>query len=701
MAINLLLGTTVFLSAFLLFLIQPIAAKAMLPTFGGTSAVWVTSLVFFQTALLFGYAYADRLNEWVTARYRIWLHIGALLVSLVFIPLQILSEVQGQQLPKSPITGVLLLLLVTLGLPYFLLSSTGPLLQTIHHKRFPGKNVYRLFAVSNLASLGALVAYPFTIERMLPVSAQLQVWSAAYVGYLLLCTATLWIYSKRRPSNEEPQVPDSPPQNSIEDATSEMQRPPSTLSIIKWLCLSATASALLVATTSHMTQNIASIPLFWVLPLGMYLLSFVITFDSDRWYSSGIAVAPVMFAPFLMVLTAVASPEEVSLVAVLAVNTLGLLACCWFLHGELSQSKPAPKYLTRFYLTLSAGGALGGVFASILAPLLLNGFYEYRALLVLVGLISIFSLWTYLTSNTLSKAILGMLVVSVAGNTYMIVRSIYKEQMYQVDSRRNFYAVTKISERVGPDGELTRILFNGNIRHGSQILNPLHLRNQPVDYYGKNSGVGKVMNDRNNSPSRIGVIGLGAGVLATYARAGDSITFFEINPQSIEVATSHFTYLSETKGKAEVVMGDARIELQKQRATGASSRFDVFIVDAFSGDAIPVHLLTKEAFELYFSQLTENGILVIHISNKYLDLSPVIAAISESLGLQAHDFTTTESSEHEFSSRWVVVTKPTEGAKQPAWLSEGSRLAYPASESKRHLWTDAQNNVLGVLLSQN
>ena len=331
-----LLGSTVFLSAFLLFLIQPMAAKAMLPTFGGTSAVWVTCLVFYQSVLLFGYAYADRLNEWLGVRSRGWLHFAALLVSMAFIPLQILNSSTGRSFSELPIVGVLSLLSVTLGLPYLLLSATGPLLQAVHHARLPSRNVYRLYSTSNLASLVSLVVYPFTIERFWPVETQLVIWSFGFLLFAILCSTTLWLYSREMPETPSsittPVVgPDDSPGHAISTRHEDI---PTSTNAIRWLGLSALGSALLVATTSHMTQNIASIPLFWVLPLAVYLLSFVITFDNDRWYSPRLAVVPVMFAPLLMLLTAFADADRISLVSLLTINIAG----CWCVAGSCMAS---------------------------------------------------------------------------------------------------------------------------------------------------------------------------------------------------------------------------------------------------------------------------------------------------------------------------------------------------------------------------
>lgn len=695
-ALTVLLGTTVFLSAFLLFLIQPMAAKAMLPTFGGTSAVWVTSLVFFQTTLLLGYAYADRVNAWLSARYRTWMHIGLLLASLAFLPLQIVHSSYGVSYAESPSMGVLALLLATLGLPYLLLSATGPLLQAVHHQRFPTRNVYRLYAISNLASLISLVAYPFTIERLWPVETQLQAWSAGYLLFMVLCAATLWLYARPQPTSEQPVETASPANTAA--AASTTAPAPTALDQARWLGLSALGSALLVATTSHMTQNIASIPLFWVLPLGVYLLSFVITFDNPQWYSPRLAVVPVMFAPLLMILTVFAETERMSLISTLTVNTGGLLVCCWFLHGELAQRRPSPRYLTRFYLMLSAGGALGGAFASIAAPALFNGFVEYRALLVLVGLVSVLSLWRYLCRNALSKGILGLLILSVSTSVLMTAWSFYADQHSQIVSLRNFYAVTSVTERTRANGQVQRTLYNGNIRHGSQFVEPASLKQRPGDYYGASSGIGKLMAARSAAPSQVGVIGLGAGVMASYARKGDHFTFFEINPQSIAVAQSQFSYLQDAQGRIEMRLGDARIELQKQSAAGRMSAFDLLAVDAFSGDAIPVHLLTREALALYLSHLQPDGVLAIHISNKYIDLRPVLAAVATSLGARAWEFEGHPTNDHEAMSVWVMLSQRRPTDAPPPWHTEGKLLSSEATDSDRYLWTDLKNNLFDVLI---
>jgi hypothetical protein len=697
---TILLGSTVFLSAFLLFLIQPMAAKAMLPTFGGTSAVWVTCLVFYQTVLLCGYAYADRLNEWLAVRRRTWFHITALLVSVAFIPLQILDSSIAQTLGESPIVGVLSLLSVALGLPYLMLSATGPLLQAVHHARFPSRNVYRLYSTSNLASLVSLVVYPFTIERFWPVETQLLVWSFGFLLFAILCSITLWLYSREMPLTP-PFVrsqADNPGKSPASEVGTRDRETPTWADVMRWLGLSALGSALLVATTSHMTQNIASIPLFWVLPLAVYLLSFVITFENDRWYSPRLAVVPVIFAPFLMMLTAFADADRISLFSLLTINIAGLLVCCWFLHGELSQRKPAPRYLTRFYLTLSAGGALGGVIASIGAPSLLNGFYEFRVLLVVFGLVAVACLWRYLTSNTLSKAVLVLLITSVGVGAFGAGWSIHAAQRGQVVSLRNFYAVTTVKERTDPSGKVQRVLYNGSIRHGSQVLAPQALRNVPGDYYGKSSGVGKLMDSRDAAPSRVGVIGLGAGVMGAYARAGDHFTFFEINPQSVAVARNAFTYLDDAKGNIDIEYGDARIVLQNRLAAGHNYLFDVLAVDAFTGDAIPVHLLTQEAVGLYLSHLKPDGVLAIHISNKYLDLRPVVSALAGAVGAQALAFSSKATQGHEFSSHWVLLTKVPDAHSALSWYSDGKPLTTQPGESKRYLWTDLNNNLFDVLV---
>lgn len=347
---------------------------------------------------------------------------------------------------------------------------------------------------------------------------------------------------------------------------------------------------------------------------------------------------------------------------------------------------------------ISAGGALGGASASIAAPAMFNSFVEYCALLVLVGLVSVASLWRYLSRNAVSKGILGLLILTVSVSVLMAGWSFYADQHSQIASLRNFYAVTSVTERTRANGQVQRTLYNGNIRHGSQFVEPASLRLRPGDYYGASSGIGKVMAARGATPTHVGVIGLGAGVMASYARLGDHFTFFEINPQSIEIAQSQFFYLQDAQGRIEMRLGDARIELQKQSAAGQTSAFDLLAVDAFSGDAIPVHLLTREALALYLSHLQPGGVLAIHISNKYLDLRPVLAALATSLGATAWEFESRPANDHEASSIWVILTKLGPAEAPGAWHTEGKLLSSAATDSDRYMWTDLKNNLFDVLI---
>ncbi|MFD2451378.1 spermidine synthase [Ideonella paludis] len=430
----------------------------------------------------------------------------------------------------------------------------------------------------------------------------------------------------------------------------------------------------------------------------MYLLSFVITFDNSQWYAHRLALVPVMFAPTLMILTVFAEAERLSILTTLSVNTLGLLVCCWFLHGELAQSRPQPRYLTRFYLMISAGGALGGALASIVAPALFNSFIEFRLLLVVFGLVSVAGLWPYLTRNLVAKGLLGLLLLSVGLSALLAGWSVYSDHQGRLSAVRNFYAATSVNERTLRNGQVQRLLVNGNIRHGSQFMMPEALQQRAGDYYGASSGIGKLMAAQPTTPSRVGVIGLGAGVMASYAREGDHFTFFEINPQSIDAAQTQFTYLRNARGHIDMRLGDARIELQKQKAAGQLAGFDLLAVDAFSGDAIPVHLLTLEALMLYRAHLKPDGVLALHITNKYLDLQPVLAAAARALDAKAWLFESKPRNDHESTSVWVILTPASSTEAPRPWHTEGKVLDESAPDSDRYLWTDLKNNLFDVMI---
>ena len=660
-----LYAPAIFLSAFLLFLVQPVVAKMIVPWFGGSAAVWTTCLLFFQLILLLGYGYSHWLVTSLSRRAQRLVHSLLLAASLLWLPLGPAVSLKPAG-SEEPIERILLVLLATVGLPYFLLSTTGPLLQAWSARTMALP--YRLYALSNLASLLALIAYPFAIEPAISLHTQSMIWSVLYTTWVLV---SIWI--ARKASTE----PEPPP--SIELAPSGQDQ-------IIWVALAFFPSALLLAVSNHLSQNIAALPFLWVAPLSIYLLSFVLTFDSSRFYHSQIfrwMLAIVLGgAGYYMV----REDSDHKLKVLLPSFLGGLFIACMYGHGELARRKPAPAYLTSFYLMLALGGALGGFAVSILAPELLRGNYEMPILLsgfaLLIALLATAENWIIATAW-------GALAIYLAVGAHVYIREL--ESRSRVITR-NFFGTMRVRESgKAEDRSLYRTLIHGTINHGEQFFGN-SLETSPTTYYGLDSGVGLAIT-KSRTPVhpnlRIGVIGLGVGTLANYGKAGDVVRFYEINPKILEIARTEFTYLRNAKAKIEIAMGDARLSLEREQP----ENFDVLAVDAFSSDSIPIHLLTKEAVALMLGHLAPKGILAVHISNKHLNLDPVVYRIGKELNCPT---ITIENEEDQtmnvFSSDWVLMTHSAEFIHDPMV----NRLK---TEKKRPdvLWTDDYSNLFMIL----
>ena len=600
-------ASTIFLSAFLLFLVQPIIAKQILPWFGGSSAVWTTALVFFQSTLLAGYAYAD----WTThlgVRKQTLLHISLLVLSLATLPILASTDWKPRG-DEDPIFRILLLLAVTIGLPYFLLSTTTPLLQSWYWRRFRTAVPYRLFALSNFASLVALLGFPVLLEPWFGLIELGWAWSIAYGAFALLCAGIAWAsLQNAREVSHSPAAP----------LTAAATTAPSALTQLAWLALAAMASIMLLAVTNHVTQNIASVPFLWVLPLSIYLASFILTFDHPRWYQRPVFIAALsVLAPTMAWLI-----PSLNLMSAASVFFGGLFVACMFCHGELALMKPDPHWLTRFYLMLSLGGALGAVLIAIVAPLVLPGYFEVNIALVLLAL---------MLSLRLRRAwrLFGFAVFTVTA-----FFSIRGAQEYSRDVRtmdRDFYGVVRTRDRADPVPY--RSMLHGGIVHGGQLLGD-EFRNRPSDYFGPSSGYGRLfeaLNEIRPLPRRVGIIGLGAGVLASYGREGDEFTFYEISPRVVDMANDEFTFLSHSAAKIQVVLGDGRLSLER----AAPQAYDILGIDAFAGDSIPMHLVTREAMALYMRHLAPDGVIVFQATNRYIDLMPVVKRLANEFGMEA------------------------------------------------------------------
>jgi spermidine synthase len=600
---------TIFLSAFLLFLVQPIIAKQILPWFGGSSSVWTTALVFFQSTLLAGYAYAD----WTTRlgpRRQTLLHLVLLAASLATLP--ILASPAWKPLgDEEPTLRILLLLTATIGLPYFLLSTTTPLLQAWYWRRFRSAVPYRLFALSNFASLLALLGFPVLLEPWFDLTQLGWGWSVLYVIFVGICAATGWVSLRAAAAVAgEPVYPGASETSRTAALTVRSQ--------LAWLALAAMGSVMLLAVTNHVTQNIASVPFLWVLPLSIYLVTFVLTFDHPRWYQRWLFVAALAgLLPTMAYLI-----PSLDLMRATSVFLCGLFVACMFCHGELARMKPDPQHLTRFYLMLSLGGALGAVLVAIVAPMVLPGYLEVHIALVLLAL---------LLAMRLGGAARWIGVAVAAATAYFALQG---AREYMEDTRfmeRDFYGVVRTRDRGVPVPY--RSMLHGGIVHGGQLLGD-EFRNTPSDYFGPGSGYGRLfaaLNAERPQPRTVGIVGLGAGVLASYGRPGDTFVFYEISPRVVDVAGTEFTFLRDTPARTSVVLGDGRLSLERE----APRRYDVLGIDAFAGDSIPMHLITREAMALYVRHLAADGVMVFQATNRYIDLLPVVKRLATEFGLEA------------------------------------------------------------------
>ena len=683
-------GVTIFLGAFLLFEIEPMIAKRILPWFGGAAAVWIICLLFFQLVLLLGYAYA----HWLTSKFRpktqTKMHAALLAASILFLP--VYPKNSWQPMPsQSPTLHILLLLTATLGLPYLLLSSTSPLFQSWYagqHKAAP----YRFYSLSNVGSLLALLSYPVAVEPWLTTHHQAVAWSIIYAAFAVLCIAIA--FSRR--ALPEP----------IEKT--QLTARPNWQMRSLWVALAACGSALLLAITNHITQNIAAVPLLWIIPLTLYLLTFILCFASHSFYPRSIFLR--LFAIVLGSMTYALSPSFLQMPVKVAIPLFcaGLFVACMFCHGELARLKPDPQHLTSFYLMIAGGGALGAVFVAVVAPKIFSAFYELH---VVIGLCAVLIVIVYAIDRDSPFSIVQLrpggfaltaLAIAVIASVTVNARNYASSAQLTV---RNFYGVLRVKDGKTPNVAIIRggsaaqqgdvpdyrSLVNGTINHGMQFLAP-DRRRWATTYYSRDSGVGIALQaTEKNGPVNVGIIGLGAGTTAVYGRAGDRFTFYEINPLDIQLAKQQFSFLSDSTSTISIVQGDARLSLERE----PPQNYDVLVVDAFSGDSIPVHLLTREAFQLYFQQLKPAGVLAVHISNSYLDLEPVVAAAAANLHKEAvliHNSNDPEKGI--FASLWVLVGDPAgfEGQRE---IEAKGLMILPAS--KNRLWTDDYSNLFQVL----
>ncbi|MBN9658457.1 MAG: fused MFS/spermidine synthase [Acidobacteria bacterium] len=675
---------TIFLSAFLLFQVQPIIAKMILPWFGGTAAVWATCLLFFQTALLLGYFYSHGLVKRLKPKQQWMLHTGLLVVCLALLP--IMPSASWKPLtPDAPTFRILGLLAATIGLPYFLLSTTGPLIQAWYVQSNPGTTPYRLFALSNFGSMLALLSYPPLIEPNLTLHHQAYVWSGGFALFAVLCIFTGWRSYRTAVVAESAAAPEEP----------APQAPTRSLYFMA-IGLSAVPSMLLLSLTSHMSMDLAPIPFLWILPLALYLLTFILCFDAEGWYRRVWFLAALPFAigaiGWLMRLDPSARPDVRICIAEYSLSFFIICMCC---HGELARLKPHPKFLTGYFLMVSIGGAIGGVFVALIAPYVFNANYELPLSLACAVVIAALVLfrdedWPF------RKDLLGWPAIALFTLSALIIGGLAREMREMVSDSilvvRNFYGELRVKQYEGIyDWDGHRSLVHGAINHGEEYTHPAR-RKEIATYYCPDTALGLVMKARSiGSIQRVAVIGLGTGTIAAYSRMGDLYRFYEINPLVKKIANEQFWYLKTAEGLIDIEMGDARLSLEREPV----QNFDTIAVDAFSSDSIPVHLLTREAMLLYFHHLKPDGALAVHISNRYIDLKPVLERAANSIGKYALVVETDDDEEEKcYGTTWVLITGNKDLLERPEFKKAGEA---PKPAPWLPVWTDDYSNIYKVL----
>jgi hypothetical protein len=740
---------TIFTGAFLLFQVQPLIGKYILPWFGGSPGVWTTCMLFFQLLLLGGYAYAHGVSKFLRPRAQVVVHLvllGAALLSLPITP----SDTWKTHAAGDPTWRILALLLVSLGLPYLVLAATGPLMQEWFRRTSPGASPYRLYALSNVGSLLALVSYPFYFETQFTRQAQAQFWSWGLVAYVVFCAVCAWRLWRNAAATETSAVSAtvevsgpksrSSPGSAIESPTFAQR--------VLWVCLPACASILLLAVTNKICQDVAPTPFLWVLPLGLYLITFIISFDSPRWYSRFYYTLALVGA-MTGVCYALFQGADLSIQWQVVTYSAVLFVGCMICHGELYQLRPHPRHLTSFYLMISAGGAVGGLFVALVAPAIFNNYYEtHLSLALTVLLLLVVSLRGRAALSPVRWRVLALLLAALGawgaarqfhwsagvGVAIAVAVTVWLARQRQREinghalscgllaaglavlvvalgiqiraaskgallTARNFYGVLSVFEYEKDRSDSHYyLLLHGRITHGLQFASPERAR-QVTSYFGSRSGLGLAMrNFPRQQNLRVGLLGLGVGTVMAYGKKGDYYRIYEINPQVKDIAEKPFSYVALSEAKVEIVMGDGRLSMENE----PPQNFDVLIMDAFSSDAVPVHLLTKEAFDIYGKHLKPDGAIIVNISNRYLDLRPVVENAARAFGYDVHHINCEDGADDEEEGAWwlygstfMILSKNKEFMSRPALVDAASAPA--DQQTKIPLWTDDYASMFTIL----
>ncbi len=784
-----LFAITIFVSAVLLFLVQPMIAKMILPLLGGTPAVWNTCMLFFQAVLLIGYSYAHLTTRWLKPRTQVLVHSLLLFIPLIVLPISIARR--GPE-DWNPSLWLLSLLAVSVGLPFFILSTSAPLLQKwFSNTDHPAaKDPYFLYSASNLGSMLALLGYPTLVEPWLPLRAQSwlaqnHLWALGYGLLIVLVLACGWVAWRSAPKRSALRYEPGEPTSEAE-AWEELRNRPTLWQRLYWIALAFVPSSLMLGVTSYITLDIAAVPLLWIIPLALYLLSFILVFA--RWplilHKAMILIMPLIV--LLLIFTMLAE-IKMSITVTIALHLVAFFLVALVFHGELARRRPSTRYLTEFYLLMSLGGVLGGLFNAIIAPMVFSSVLEYPIAMVLaclflprwnpddeawlsrlfpnvfpkpvvllldvalpmvLGLVA-YGLARFLAGGTLENTPLGRLqhwafdglkwLSTPRGDDeynydrYVRIRSIivyglpillcyacvprplrfglcvaalfvagaaWDDRIAQTNNNkvlhqeRNFYGMLTVKRITDTEeGYDTYSLLHGDIMHGQQIRSPF-LQDEPITYYHRTGPIGQLFSSFQGpyTKNNVALIGLGTGTMACYSAPGRSLTFYDINPAVVRIAQNpdYFTYWQDCKPKPRLILGDARLKLEDAK----DGEYDVIVVDAFSSDAIPIHLITREAVELYFRKLTEHGVLAVHISNRYLDLKPVLGNIAENLGLYGMvEYDSSEAAPGKSSSEWAVLVRQRDDL---GWMASDDRWRVLEPKPPVGVWTDDFSNLVRV-----
>jgi len=722
-----LVGTAIFLSAALLFSVQPMFTKMVLPQFGGAPSVWSVAIVFFQAALLAGYAYAHWLTRYARTPAAAVIHVALMIAACLVLPVSI-ATAWSRPPPGLEALWLIISCLASIGLPFFALAANGPLLQAwfARSDHPAAANPYFLYVASNLGSVLALLSYPVLIEPFVRLGRQTHYWAVSFYLLLALIAGCAGVMAWRGGIRATTTF------NSAADIS------PTWRDKVSWAAFAAVPSGLLIAVTAHISIDIAAVPLLWVIPLALYLLSFIIVFARRPIVPHGmiVAVQPL----FIIALAAVMVFDPIkTIVWVVCVHLAVFFVCALMCHGEIARTRPPPQYLTTFYLWISAGGAIGGLTTGLIAPHVFNWVAEYPILIALAALcrpgvkLPREPLWRYLVLAALGASAVFLLICTFYPSVFdaatfnraavvlllacvpfwrapipfaAIIASVLLAnhtlfEQPETVSVRSFFGVAKVVE--SPDGQL-RILQHGSTMHGAQRIRaadgaPVTGRPEQLLYYWDGSGIAQTFDAvraQKQGPIRYAVIGLGTGSLACRAEPQDAVDYYEIDPAIVRIARDPalFSFLAECRPDVPIILGDARLTL----AQASDAAYDLIIVDAFSSDAIPIHLLTREAMAIYLAKLKPHGLIVMHVSNRHLELASVVAGIAAANGLVTLVSDSPDSGElsepYKFGSTVAVVAREREDFGP---LARSSDWEVTAPDPKQWVWTDDYSNVFGSL----